>query len=185
MAEPFTRKYGPEQWAAVFDARFARGLTYPRIAELAASGELIPGAPFPIDVAYLGDKCRAEQRRRQGKGPSALAAMAPADAVEHMRQRLVALVESELDASTREKHGKRDPKRLADLARVIRDIAAIPGPKDARPDKAAGSHTAGQARTADAPKTGVVGALMQSFREQARNDESPAEAGLSNGADPG
>lgn len=180
MGQPFERKYSQEQFSACFDARFARGLTYPRIVELAESGELIAGEPFTIDVAYLGDKCRAEARRRQGKAPSAVAALAPVDAVEHMRKRLVALVESELNVLALEKNGKRDPKRLSDLARVVREIAAIPGVKDPRPERAAGSNTPGVPRVPDAPRSGPVGALLQSFRVQAQNAETPAgEAGAS------
>lgn len=176
------RKYDNAQRAAIFAAKFERGLSYKRISALASEGALDCDA-FTIGWDYVGRLCRQESRRRLGKAPSAVAALPAADAVEHMRQRLVALVDSELVAATRERDGQRDPKRLSDLARVIRDIAAIPGLKDARPDKAAGSNTAGQPRTADAPRSGPVGALLATFREQAQNDESPHEAGSPNGVD--
>lgn len=175
MAQPFTSKYTAEQWAAVYDARFARGVTYARIAELAEAGELTPGEPFELDAAYIGEKCRAEARKRQGKGPSPAASMPPADAVEYMRRRMLALFEAEVNKQELIKPEKRDLGRMTQLAKLATEIARIPGPKDPRPEKAAGSNTAGMPRTPDAPTSGPVGALLASFREQARNDNGPAD----------
>lgn len=130
---PFERKYTATMMKAIYDAKFARALSYPRIAELAGTGELVAGQPFEISAYYVGEKCRAEQKRRRGKDPSALAKLAPKDSGEFMRVSLLNLWDSERLALEREKEGKRDLAKFDQLAKVALTIARLPGPKDDTP----------------------------------------------------
>lgn len=169
------RKYTPEQLTAIYAANLERGISYPKIAAQAVAGELIEGQPFTIGARYVGRLVQAERKRRVGKGPSALAALPATDAVEHMRTRMLALWEGRDTWLNSVSPAKQSAKDLQDQARLAVDIARIPGPKDARPEKSEDSHTAGQPREPAMPKGGEVGALLASFRTQANGTDDPGE----------
>lgn len=162
MTAPFERKYQNEQWLAIYDAHFARGLKYPRIAELARTGELT-GEPFEISTEYLAERVRGEKRRREGKNVTPLAAIEPKDATEEMRVRLISLWDSERVVLEREKDGKRDLARLTMLAKLAVEIARIPGPKEPRPSRSTGTRDADGNRPSRLAG-GHSGALIKALR---------------------
>lgn len=159
--EPFERKYNNEHWQAIYDAKFARGLSYRRIAELAKTGELGP-EPFEISALYVGEMCRKEKRRRQGKNRSPLVNLDPKDSTEEMRIRLLSLWDSERLAVEREKEGKRDLARLEQLAKLSLAIARIPGPKDPTPKNPATKDAEG--KRGPELRGGAAGALISALR---------------------
>jgi hypothetical protein len=110
-----------------------------RVVELAAAGELeINGRtlePFTCSQNTVRDFAAKLRKRRAGEKSSELAKAAPRDAIEALRRRLVNAADAELAAmEKRQKNGKSVPgEELRQVARAVREIAAIPGPSDARP----------------------------------------------------
>jgi hypothetical protein len=146
----FIQKYSDEAKEAMYQASIARGLSYRRITELAAAGELtatngdkIP--PFEISIMYLGELVRTETRRRTGRAAADVAKLAPRDGVEAMRRRglsaadhMQGLVERKLQRLGKDA----DMAQLREIAkaqweitRVMREVAHLPGPTDPRPPK--------------------------------------------------
>jgi hypothetical protein len=82
--------------------------------------------------AGLRSQAAQASRRRE---VNELAKAAPRDAIEALRRRLVNAADAELAAmEKRQKNGKSVPgEELRQVARAVREIAAIPGPSDARP----------------------------------------------------
>lgn len=137
----FVQKYSDEAKEAMYQASIARGLSYPRIAELARAGELtrsngekIP--PFGIHVMYLGEIVRKEHRRRTGRAATDLAKLPPRDGIEALRRRLLSVADhmsDDLAKQAKRDVSKADPERLRQIARAVRELAALPGPTDPRP----------------------------------------------------
>lgn len=160
----FERRITNEMRAAVHDAGIARGLTHKRIAELAATGELLAGEPFDISWEYVGELVRKERKRREGKAASKLALMGPADSVETLRIRLVNLADSEALHLERAKEGQLDIDRAERLAKLVHAIARIPAVKDERPKRALGSRDENGDRGPET-KVGLGGALLKAHRD--------------------
>jgi hypothetical protein len=164
----FQPKYSPAQWQAIYDARFARGLEYSRIATLAIEGELT-GEPFEITATYIGEKCRHERKRRAGKNRRPIADLATKDANDFMRQSLLNLWDSERVELERQKPGKRDVARLEQLAKTAIVIARIPGQKDLAPKNPANRQEDG--RRAPELRGGTAGALLKALHATTPPDE--------------
>ncbi len=113
------------------------------ICRLAATGELkhegqaVPSFEIPgTSARYIGDRAK---RRREGKLSSELMRLPPKDAVEALRRRMVSLEDHELKRYENRVY-KRDAKPqttkdidvLTRLARLAREVAAMPGPDETR-----------------------------------------------------
>lgn len=160
---PFTAKYTRDQKDACITAALDKGVRpYTRISQLAESGDLT-GEPFTIDPLYVGVLARAARKKRLGLNATRLQDQAPRDAVEIMRRRIVAIAEHHLDRIERkDKQGKATAREISDVIRVLRELAAVPGPDQARPVKpgdkipgAGGKHNSG------ATTSGLAGAMLR------------------------
>lgn len=172
----FRRKYTTDQRKAIFAARFDRGETYAHIAKLAATGELIPGQPFTIGPEYLGEICREQEARRVGKVESPLADKPHRDAVEVLRRRMISVADNlsdDLEKLASKKPDKVDPERARQVARLLREVASIPSPKEETP-RAPGSNAGGQ-RQDSQTRGGAAGALLAAHRATTRQSQDQAE----------
>jgi hypothetical protein len=148
---PFEQRYNAATKRAIYDARFARGLSYKRIATLAQDGELIPGETLPIGHEYVGQLCRKEAERRAGKTESALADKPHRDAVEILRRRMIAAADAmsaEYERVATKHPEKADPERGRLIARLLREAAALPAQKADTP-LAPGANANGQREGAE------------------------------------
>lgn len=152
----FQAKYTPDQREAIASAVIDRGASAPRVVELAAAGQLTDTngtalAPFTVPANTVRSEARKAKKRRQGKAVSELAQAEPRDAVEALRRRLINLGDAMLAAEEKRKPETVDPARAREIARYVREAAALPGPKDARPHKPGtrvnGKQEEGQTRT--------------------------------------
>lgn len=171
------------------------GIPAPEVSEMAQRGLLkLRGEPvgeFTITATYVRQLKAGLVKRRQGRMVSELARLPAGDAIEALRRRLVNLADAELIVLERQKAGKLDLARFKEVIKCVREAAALPGPKDPRPDapgKGGHANVAGGPKTAsgNATRGGLTGALLAEHRRTARNevpenDESP-QGGLSNGA---
>jgi transposase-like protein len=175
MPNPFERRYTPEQRAALAEAYEDRGIRpYKTVVTRAAAGTLPYKdgqlAPFETNASTVTYLVRQLRKRRAGAESSHLATLEPRDAIEALRRRLVALVDRETAFEENKKDGALDPERLRQLARAAKEVAAIPGPKDARP-------VPGGARNTDGSKepkaeAALGGKLLHAHRQ---GDASPAQ----------
>lgn len=159
---PFTAKYTTQQKDACVSAVLDKGVKpYTLVAKLAAEGALT-GEPFNIDPLYIGRLARDAKRRRLGLNATKLEALPPRDAVEVLRRRMLAIAEHHIDRLERkDKANKLTPKETADVIRVLRELAALPGPDQARPVKP-GAKIPGENRNNGGPtRGGLAGAMLR------------------------
>lgn len=135
-------KWSREQKDAITSAYLDRGIRpRRRILELAREGSLTTseGAeldPFDMPDGTAAAEIRDERKRRAGRVRRDIATKPPRDAIEQLRQRLVSASDLMLDAFERSAKSKPegvDPERLRQIARAVREVAALPGPNDPRP----------------------------------------------------
>lgn len=163
----FVEKYTPAQREAAalaYEDRKVRPAR--RVSELAAAGALEhngqPLAPFKMPVNTVRDLVRDLRKRRAGLKSSELAKQPPRDAVEALRRRLVNLADRELAHEEKRKPGDVEPEKLRQLVRVVRELAALPGPADPRPP-APGQRQNGQRNGAET-KGGLAGDILAAHR---------------------
>lgn len=133
----FQAKYTADQREAIASAVIDRGASAPRVVELAAAGQLTDthGAqlePFSVPVNTVRSEVRKAKKRRHGEAASTLAKAEPRDAVEALRRRIVTMLDEELGVEERKRKGNRDPERVRQICRAMREAAAIPGPREER-----------------------------------------------------
>jgi hypothetical protein len=156
-----------------------------RVVTLAAAGELeLNGTlldPFEVNEDSVRHYARVLRKERAGQVTSQLSDQAPRDAVEQLRRRLVNVADAELKRQERaaRKDGA-DSEKLRQIARAVREIAALPGPNDPAPP-APGAKAAGQ-RTGGETRGGIAGPLLAAHR--AENGTPRATDGRVNGPDP-
>lgn len=196
MPEPFQERYTADQRRALATAYEDRRIRpYRVVCELAAAGELEPGMP-PFEVTggpgYVADLVRKLRRTRAGEHTSELAKAPPRDAIEALRRRLVNVCDQTLNAIEREKPRDRDPERLRQLARAIREAAAIPGPTDPTPLRPGhGKPAPGERKGEGATRGGIAGGVLaQAHRDGGggpinARDEQPAPGEQSRETDDG
>lgn len=175
--------YSDDERDAMVEAYLDRGIRPARrIVELAEAGELKPGLPaFKVrgregTIRSLSSEAR---RRRAGKVRSELAGLPPRDALEALRQRLVSLADHLTHEAERAARRKQlDAKRPTEIARLLREIAAIPGPNDARPVKpgdkipgGGGKHNGGA--TTSGPAAAMLAELNKERSHPARGTAHP------------
>lgn len=206
MTEPWTAKYTDEQRDAVGVAVTDRGLSAPEVVRRAAAGELRPGlAPFTMPVGTVRDLKRKVLQRRQGDIKSGITDVPHHEAVDTLRKRLLSAAELELAwverlqrraARLPRPHEGEEPEsgrieddaaaarradRLRQVARAVREAAAIAVPTTNRQPTKPGAHdpdtgaTAGS-RSTDGPKTlaGGILAAHVADRVPAPADPEPA-----------
>lgn len=162
----FSEKYTDAQRDAIASAVLDRGAKYKRAVELAAAGELTtPDGdrldPFTFKLTYVGTVVDREKRRRVGV-KTTVAALEPRDAVEVLRRNLVDVMDDEMRHLKKAKSGTRDPEKLRQFARALRELQAIPGPKEgARP--APGAKDNGK-REGGETRGGMSGELLKANR---------------------
>ncbi len=159
-------KYTQWQREAVAASYTLTDSTAGRVVQLAAGGELEhpSGArlgPFEVPENTVRSIARRERIRRA----AALAAVplvdrSPSDAVERLRQRLIVGVDAELTRIEIEHSGGRfvTGEALRQVARAVRELAAIPGPTDPRPP-APGAKRSG-VRYGSETRGGLAGKIM-------------------------
>lgn len=180
----FEKKYAGERRQAMFRAHFEHDITYAEIARRAKSGELVKDDPFDIPPQYVGELCRAEKDRRAGRYDSPLAEKPHRDSIEQLRRGCIGAADDLLTdyrAMTRKKPGQADPKRLAEIIKMVLLAASIPAPNEEAP-LAPGQQKDGKRPSGERIRHGETGALLRAMQDEAKNGESPAETGLSEAA---
>jgi hypothetical protein len=183
----FAAVYTPEQREAMAVAIVDRGIKPARrVVELAAAGELtLDGrtlAPFATNENTVRDCARNVRKRRAGELKSDYATMPPRDAVEAMRRRLLSLADRELAVAESKKRGTVKQELLRQIARTVREVAAIPGPDDPRPAQpgqrkpGTGEHEGG--RTSGGMAAAILGAASQSARVETRQKQTAPDVPL-------
>lgn len=172
----FDRKYTDEQKDAVahaYEDRRVRPAS--RVADLAARGAL-EWKGQALDPFQMGDdmvrECAKQLRRkRAGLQTSELAKAEPRDAVEALRRRMVNGADALLSDWERQvKQGKATAEDGVKIARLVRELAAIPGPKEPR-KPAPGQHNPETGRNEAGGRTaGLAGSILHAARgETAQN----------------
>lgn len=166
MSGRYTERYTEEQRDAIASAVLDRRMTYKRAVELAAAGELTnqDGAkidPFEFKIGYVGTVVDRAKRRRLGTR-TAVAQLEPRDAVEKLRRALLDVCAEEIAAIRKAKIGKRDPERIRQFGRAVRELQAIPGPNDPR-RPAPGAKTNGEQHGGQT-RGGLAGELLKANR---------------------
>lgn len=187
----FEAKYSKSQKTAVIQATCDRGVKpYRRVVELAAAGELIHTdndgedhtlPPFTIPRDTVASMCQQEQRKRSGRLVSVVADQPPREGLEAMRRRLVSVADREiarLEEATKKKTGA-PLDSVTKAARMLRELAAIPGPTDPRPDPPGKGPVSD--RTSGELRTGPGADILRAFRgngdaHQADQEEPSEEA---------
>ena len=182
----FERRYSEDQIDACTHAYLDRGIKPKRvILEQAKHGQLKAKdgrtlKPFEMNPASFNTYLATERKRRRGPkfGQGMDALDRPDDVMEGMRRRMIAVANDELAYAERQRKGKRDPEHLRQIARLMREVAALPGPKDGR-SRQPGSNTGGQ-RTDGQSRDGMAGKLLAAHRsspatEHHITEESEAE----------
>jgi hypothetical protein len=135
--------YSDDQREACVALRLGKGLTFARVAQMAAHGELrtddgrrLP--PFIVPEDTVRTWVNRARKRAAGEVSTPLATMDPKDAVENLRLRCVnasakLLEDFERQLKSRSRKKPPDPVQLQKIIRVVREAAALPGPGDPRP----------------------------------------------------
>jgi hypothetical protein len=169
------RRYTDQQRDAMAAAYVDLGIRpASRVAELAQAGELeLHGEkvePFTTFEATVRTEAKRLRNRRAGKVRSEMAKLPAQDAIEAMRRRLVTAWEQEMSCLERRKPGNRDTEQIAKLARVAREIRAIPAPNKRIEPEPRRTEQGPASRT---PHTQRAGSLIQAARRQAGIEERP------------
>lgn len=167
-----TAVYTPQQREAIAAAVVDHKIPPKRVVVLAQAGELTFDSeslpPFATNINTVRDFARKMRARRAGKIKGDLAGLAPRDAVESLRLRLLNVVEQELRAEEVRKRGNRDPERIRQFARAAREIAAIPARDDPRPVQPGQKIPGTQATNGGRTRGGLAGQILASAGQGAR-----------------
>jgi hypothetical protein len=177
----FTATYTDDQRDAAAAAYVDRRIPAPRVAELAAAGELTlngrPIEPFEIIPQYVRTLGTRLRRRRAGDIEREIAKLPARDSIEALRRRLVSTADQELAALERQKPGKRDLERFRQVIRCVREAAALPGAKDPRPSAPGRREGGGPDREGAETRGGLAGDILRAHNMNlrgARKDGEPA-----------
>lgn len=166
--------YTDPQRDAVERAWLERGIRPARrVAALAAAGELEGLDPFTIPEATVRDIGRRARKRQAGEVRSALAQLPHRDAINTLRVRLLAASDRELERLERRQRAGRDVpgEELRQIARAVRELAALPGPDDPRPVPPGQRDPARQGpdkrgeRNGGPTRGGLAGAILRDVRQ--------------------
>jgi hypothetical protein len=163
----FERKYSDDEKEAALFAYMDRRIRPLRaVLELGSRGELITRdgrtvRPFQLNPHTLKTWITVEKRKRSGKLRGA-AFEKPDDTIEALRRRLINTADSELSYVERQRTGKRDPEHLRQIARLVREVAALPKPGEGR-SKAPGQRENGHKDSGETTG-GLAGSLLAAHR---------------------
>ena len=163
-------KYTQWQREAITASYALTWATAGRVAELARAGELEHPAgarlgPFEVPDDTVRSIVRRERiRRTAARAAVPLVDQPPRDAVERLRQRFVAGLDAEMTRIEIEQAEGRcvTGEVLRQVARALRELAAIPGPTDPRPP-APGAKVNG-ARDGGETRGGLAGHILAASR---------------------
>jgi hypothetical protein len=175
MSGAFVRKYTDDQREAMISARLDRGMTFRRVVEVARAGELTAPdgtrlEPFDPPISTIASLARDAKKRRMGKQVSQVAQLPARDAIEALRRRLVNAADAMLEHELKRPLEKRDPERLRQIGRCVREFAAIPAQKDPTPT-APGSKQGGE-RNGGATQGGIGGSIIAAHRQGSTAQEA-------------
>lgn len=175
----FQQKYSADQKAAVAEAWLERGIRpYSHVKALGKAGELtLRGAkvdPFDMPIGTMTGLIRNERKRRAGNVESPFRNVSPLDAVDALRLELLAVADAEIRWLKRQRTGKRDPDRMRQIARVLREIAALPGAKEGRTHQPGQRDPATQRQNEGPTRNGLAGAILAASRSNGGNEGPPA-----------
>jgi hypothetical protein len=175
----FERRYSDEQIAAAVHSYLDRKIRPAKaVLKLAREGNLLDRhghevPAFTMGEGYLRTLVTGERKRRRGPvktgGMNALSN--PDDVLEGLRRRMIALADSELGVCERQRQGKRDPEHMRQIARLVREVAALPKPGEGR-SKTPGAKENG-VQTEGRTRTGIVGQMLHAHRQGAPATELP------------
>lgn len=173
----FQQKYSDQQKRAAVAAYLDRGIQPMKsVLAMAKAGELWhEGArvePFDMPLSTFRSELKRERMRRVGRIKSQVAKLPAHDAVDQLRVRLVNLAASELDRQ--EKAKVRDPEKIRQIARAVREIAALPGAKEGRTHQPGQRDPATQRQNEGPTRNGLAGAILAASRSNGGNEGSPA-----------
>lgn len=124
--------------------------------ELTADGDLVDAFTITASSArYIGD---SYLKRRKRQANQAIAQHEPQDAIEALRRRFVAVLNEQLTdverLQARGKHAQIKGEQLRQIARALRELAALPGPEGGKRARAPGAHDPAQGITPDGTTRG-------------------------------
>jgi hypothetical protein len=140
-----------------------------RVAEMAARGELqAPNGdmlePFEIRADAVRTYGARLRRGRRGELKAGLTNAPPRDAIEALRRRLISAADDALKRSERRLRSNsittKDVEMARQIARLIREAAAIPGPEDPRPVKPGQKIPGTGANNGDRTSGGLAGTIL-------------------------
>jgi len=179
----FERVYSDEAIAAAVHSYLDRKIRPARLViQLAREGNLttrtgekVPA--FELNPHTFRDFITRERKRRRGpvKGGGMNSLSNPDDVLEGLRRRMIALADSELGVCERQRQGKRDPEHMRQIARLVREVAALPKPGEGR-SKTPGAKENG-VRTEGQSRDGMVGALLHAHRRSPATEPPSTQEG--------
>lgn len=149
-----------------------------REGELTADGELVPA--FEVKESTARDIGARYAQRLAGVRETPLADARPRDAIEQLRRRLVSATDASLGLVEHKMATKKQAangEELRQLARAVREIAAIPEPgAGGAPAKTApGAHVPGKGKVDGATSGGLAGSVIAAASGGRRGIEPTAE----------
>lgn len=190
MTTPWKPVYTDEQRDAVETATLDRGLSGAEVARRARAGDLRPGlAPFDIPDNTVRDMKRKAKRRRGGHEKTGLTDVPHADAIDALRKRLISAADNELtwveqlqktarktsttgDTNEANAAAGRRAERLRQVARAVREAAAIVVPNDNAKPVRTGQRDPATGKTNGSPAARAEGTLAGAI-VAAHNRTSP------------
>lgn len=183
----FVSKYSDREKDAIRDYAAANpAATGAQIAELAGRGLLkVDGetvAPFQIPEATVRDLKRRARRKAEGLARTELGSELPRDALEILRRRLVSAADHKLARMERllsdGHHDRVSGEDIRQVARAVREIAAIPGADGSPAARRPGEHIPGTGKNGatDGGRTrgGLAGSIFAAVSPApVREDVSP------------
>lgn len=152
-----------------------------RVAAMAAAGELMLDGqrldPFETNASTVRDCSRKIRLRRAGQLRRELATLQPRDQLEALRVRLVALADREISYHEKQPRGKVKSEELRQYARVLREIAAIPGPTDPRPAAPGQKIPGTQVNNGERTTGGLAGKALAASRRSSPAQIAPGPPG--------
>lgn len=170
----FQAKYSDEQREAVAIAYVDRKVRPAKaVCDLAARGELPHDGkqlePFTIGPDAVRTYAARLRKGRNGQLKSGLTDAPPKDAIEALRIRLISAADDALKRVERRMRATncsaKDIELARQVARLIREAAAIPGPNEARPvPPGAKVPGAGNKTNGGTTRAGLAGSILASHR---------------------
>jgi hypothetical protein len=187
----FERRYSDAQIAAAVHCYLDRKIRPARLVlKLAREGNLtgrdgkeVPA--FTMGESYFRTLVTGERKRRRGPvktgGMNSLSN--PDDVLEGLRRRMIALADAELGVCERQRQGKRDPEHMRQIARLVREVAALPKPGEGR-SRTPGKRDENGQRPEGESRNAMVGALLHAHRRSPATEPPNTQEGSAENTKP-